>query len=622
MSNTSISGAISGIDTASLVNQLMTVEAQSQTNIKTKQTAAQTAADAYTGLITSLKSLATQSAALAKTSTWAGSTATSSNASVTAKTSGNAVGTITFDVSEIASAHTLISAADSSAASTSSIVAAGGVLTVNDADGTAKGTINVGTGSLSEVVAGINGSKLGLRAAAVQTAPGEFRLQVTSATSGKASAFSLDGLDGFSGMNVLTTGTDALLTIGKDDATKYTVTSATNTFSDLLPGVSFTVSKKGESDVTVDAKLDGTAVADSISKMVDATNAALTSLASSTSYDFTKKTGAALYGDNSIKGLQQQILSSVGGANAPGVQLTRDGKLTFDQSVFLKAFQADPTGTAAAYGATSSFTPNTGVLGKAALLSSGDATKAGKYAVQVSVAAAKEKWTATPSGNLDGQTIVITQGSLTASYTVGAGKTLADAVSAINTRAAAAGIGTTASVDAGSIVFSANSPGIASAFNVSIDGTPGSQVTAGRNVVGSIDGLAATGNGNTLTLANTASQANGLRLTADVSDDDVATSGGNIGDVTFKPGLAQRLSTLLNDATDSATGALTQAKAGRLSDIKDFQDQIDAWDIRLAARKATLTRQFTAMETALSKLKSSSSAITNLLADSGSSSSS
>ena len=75
MSNVSISGAISGIDTASLINQLMTVEAQSQNTIKTRQTAAQKAADAYTTLITSLKSLATQSAALAKTSTWQGSSA-------------------------------------------------------------------------------------------------------------------------------------------------------------------------------------------------------------------------------------------------------------------------------------------------------------------------------------------------------------------------------------------------------------------------------------------------------------------------------------------------------------------------------------------------------------------
>src|SRR4051794_41194947 len=101
MSNVSISGAISGIDTASLVNQLMTVEAQSQNTIKTRQTAAQKAADTYTTLIASLKSLATQSATLAKTSDWQGSSVTSTASSVTATTTGNAVGTITFTSTQL-----------------------------------------------------------------------------------------------------------------------------------------------------------------------------------------------------------------------------------------------------------------------------------------------------------------------------------------------------------------------------------------------------------------------------------------------------------------------------------------------------------------------------------------
>jgi flagellar hook-associated protein 2 len=613
MSNVSLSGAVSGIDTASLVNQLMQVESQSQNTIKARQTAAQKAADAYTGLITSLKSLATQSATLAKTSTWQGSSATSSNPSVTATSSGNATGRITFDVTEIAAAHTLISGADTPAGSTSSVVASGGSITVLDDEGATKGSVAVGGGTLAEVVAGINGSNLGLRAAAVQTAPGQFRLQVTSATSGAASAFSLDGLDGFSGMNVLTAGTDAVLTIGKDDATKYTVSSASNTFSSLLPGVSFTVSKKGETDVTVDAKVDGTAVATQISTMVDATNAALTSLASSSAYDVAKKTGAALYGDNGIRGLQQQILSAVGSAGAPGIQLTRDGKVTFDKSAFVKAFEADPVGTAEAFGAKSSFYPNTGVLGKASLLAASDETRPGTYAVGISVAAAKEQWSLTPADPLEGQTFAITQGSLSASYTVGAGKSLAETISAINNRAASAGIALTAAADNGSIVFTANSAGVSGAFQVTLDGSAGNQTTAGRDVAGTIDGQAATGAGNILSLNSTLSQANGLRLLVDVTDADVAASSGAIGDVSYKPGLAQRLSSLLDAVTDSTTGSLSQAKNNRIEDVKDFQDQIDAWDIRLEARRTSLTRQFTAMETALASLKSSSSQITNLL---------
>ena len=40
---------------------------------------------------------------------------------------------------------------------------------------------------------------------------------------------------------------------------------------------------------------------------------------------------------------------------------------------------------------------------------------------------------------------------------------------------------------------------------------------------------------------------------------------------------------------------------------EDFKDRIADWDVRLATRRKTLTRQFTAMETALSSLKNQSS---------------
>jgi flagellar hook-associated protein 2 len=617
MSNVSISGAISGLDTASLINSLMSVESQPQTQLKNKQTSAQAAIDAYGSLITSLKSLATQSAALAKTSTWVGSTATSSASSVTATATGNATGSLTFDVTSIAAAHTLIS--DGFVPSTGAVVAAGPTITVNDGSGAPKGTIAVGSGSLADVVSGINGSNLGLRAAAVQVAPGQYRLQVTSATSGSAAAFTLDGLSGFTGgttgaadsMNLLTAGADAVLTIGKDAATQYTVSSATNTFADLVPGLSFTVSKAGETDVTVGSKLDGTAVATQIGSLVDATNKALDTLAASTAYDFTKKSGAALYGDSSIRSLQQNILSAVGSTSAPGVQLTRDGRLKFDQAAFLKAFQADPDAVASAYGAKSSFSPNTGVLGKATLLTSTDKTRVGAYAVQVSVAAAREKWSAA-SADLVGKTVVITQGSMTATYTVGVGESVADAVAALNTRAAAAGIGVTASVNVPNVIFTANTAGSSSAFKVTLDGTDATQVTAGRNVVGTIDGKTATGVGSTLSLNNAASGANGLSLDVDVSDADVSASGGNVGSVTYTSGLAQRLSGLLSDVTGSS-GALTQSQASKTSEVKSLQDEIDQWDTRLAARRASLTTQFTAMETALAKLKSNSSAIAGLL---------
>ena len=46
---------------------------------------------------------------------------------------------------------------------------------------------------------------------------------------------------------------------------------------------------------------------------------------------------------------------------------------------------------------------------------------------------------------------------------------------------------------------------------------------------------------------------------------------------------------------------------GQDSLIKDIQDRIANWDLRLAKREETLTRQFTAMETALSHAENQSS---------------
>jgi flagellar hook-associated protein 2 len=251
----SVSGAMSGLDTASMVNQLISVEASQQNSLKSRQTTAQKAADAYSTIITSLKDLSTKAKAVANTAGWQGATATSSADSVKATVSGTASGSLTFDVDKLAAAHTVVSA--NAVAATSAIVASGGSLTIKDKDGNQKAVVSVGSGSLSDVVSAINSSDAGLRASAVQTSPGQYRLQVSGKSSGAASEFTVDGLDGFSGVNVLSQGADAQITVGTNPLTKYTVSSASNTFSGVVPGMSFTVAKEGEKNVTVEAKVDG-----------------------------------------------------------------------------------------------------------------------------------------------------------------------------------------------------------------------------------------------------------------------------------------------------------------------------------------------------------------------------
>jgi flagellar hook-associated protein 2 len=72
------------------------------------------------------------------------------------------------------------------------------------------------------------------------------------------------------------------------------------------------------------------------------------------------------------------------------------------------------------------------------------------------------------------------------------------------------------------------------------------------------------------------------------------------------PGIATRLFDVAKAASDSTTGSLVALANGQDSMVKDLQGRIDSWDLRLAKRKEMLTRQFSAMETALSSLKNQS----------------
>ena len=621
MSNMTISGAISGLDTATIINQLVSLQANQQTLLKQQQTTQQSAADALGKLATALGGVGTLAGALAQTSTWAGAAATSTSTAVTATASGTASGTLTFDVTRVAAAHALISS--EAVGSTGAVVAGSGQVTVTASDGTTT-DIDVGGGTLGEVVKAINTAGAGIVATTVQTSPGQYRLQVTATKTGNASQFTLDGLDGFTSMDELTAGSDAAIRIGSNPATAYTITSSTNTFSGVVKGLSFTVSKL-ENGVTVRSALDGTAVAGQVSKLVDAVNAALAQISTATSWNATTKTGGPLTGDPTARSLQQRLLTTVSTSGAPGVRLTRDGTLTFDQAAFLAAFNADPDKVKAAFGATTSFTPDPSVSGQVAFSSSTSATQPGTYAVEVTARATSEQWSL-GAGTFDvGSVVQLFQGDKTVTYTMQAADGPDEVAAGISRAAADAGVAVTATADAdGNLLFTASSAGSGGAFSVDVDDNGlGSQDVAGADAEGTIDGQPATGIGDVLSLRTGTGGAVGLSLdTSGLTDDDIGLTGGAVGSVTYTPGLARQLATLADQATTASTGMVTTAQQGRQTEVKDLQNQIDEWDRRLAAYRATLTTQFTAMETALASLKSQTSSIASLVGGSSSSSSS
>jgi flagellar hook-associated protein 2 len=610
MGDVTISGAISGIDTAAMVNQLVTLQANQQTLLRNQQSAVKKRADAYASIVTSLNTLSQQAGELSKTSAWVGSSATSSSTSVTAQATGTTAASLTFDVTATAASHTLIS--NDAVFTTSAQVASTGSLTLDRLDGSSE-VIDVGTGTLDEVVTAINNSGSGLRATTVQTAPGAYRLQISANESGAASEFTLDGLDGFTGTSLLTQGTDASITIGTNPETAYTATSSTNTFDELIPELSFTVSKV-ESGVTVSAVVDGAIVADQIEAMVKTANSLLSDITAKSSWDMTTKTGGPLSGDSTARALTQNILGIAGTSGAAGVGLTRDGQLTFNRETFLAAFIKDPTAVAQAFGAKTTFTADTGATSTSVeLIGSTSATRSGSYTLSVTSSSARDQWMMDPPGGIiSGQTVVLMRGGNLVSYTAGAMDTMSDVIDAINLRSASADFGVTAALDGTAVVFTANQAGSSGAFTATLDEAEGTHTVTGRDIAGKIDNQEARGIGNVLSLVDGEGTAVGISLKVTTTDADLAATGGNLGTVSFSAGLAQRLVTLGEDATRSTTGLVTSAEEGAKSQISRIQEQIEAWDKRLDTYRETLTRRFTAMETALARMQSTLTMVNGL----------
>lgn len=352
-STSSISGLVSGMDTTSVVSQLMQIEAAPQNLLKIQLAHTQTDAAAYRDINTSFAALATAAAALTTAATWTATKATSSDPTVTASSTSTAKpGSVSFSVTALASTHSMIT--KTAVAATTASANLGTTLTLTK--GTTTSSINVtdttGTGnpSLDDVVTAINGSGSGLTASTVATGSG-YLLQVTAAGSGAANAFTLAPASGSTNsFGVLTQGTDATITLGAGGPTPTTITSPTNTFSGVLSGTSITVSNltpAGAAPATVTVSTDPDAIANSVQSMVTAANAVLSKISKYT--DSTMGSTAPLKGDWALTSLAGSVLDAISSAvgtssaGSNGLQLTQTGSLTFDPAAFKSALAANPT---------------------------------------------------------------------------------------------------------------------------------------------------------------------------------------------------------------------------------------------------------------------------------------
>jgi flagellar hook-associated protein 2 len=220
------------------------------------------------------------------------------------------------------------------------------------------------TDTLSQIASKINGANAGVSATIVSDTSGE-RLLLRSKSTGEESGFRMsvtddDGDDAdVAGLSQLMNGqTTSYAANAKATINGIEVTSSSNTFTNTVSGVTFTVAKETTSPVDITVASDTSKVKENMDAFVKAYNAVNQALNTITAYDKDTKTAGLLQGDSSAVTLQNTLrmalqsvasgsgalktLSDIGISTAKGTNpLQPTGDLEID-STKLEAALKDP----------------------------------------------------------------------------------------------------------------------------------------------------------------------------------------------------------------------------------------------------------------------------------------
>ena len=121
----------------------------------------------------------------------------------------------------------------------------------------------------------------------------------------------------------------------------------------------------------------------------------------------------------------------------------------------------------------------------------------------------------------------------------------------------------------------------------------------GKNVAGTINGIAAVGSGQTLSVDSDGNNADGLSINYTGSTAESATFNLTLG-------VAELLNRQLGFITDTSDGYVTYKQTSLQNNINGFTTQIEQMEANLSQKQEMMINRFVVMETALSKIKSQS----------------
>ena len=354
------------IDFNVVLNAIMQQESAPLQALQAKQNALQATDSTFGQLATKLDALRTASGDLSNSSTLNTYAATSSDATaLTVSASSSAIaGRYEVQVNELARAQVTVSSTFAPDTNTT-VVATGGSLTIGAEQVTLAGSV-----TLQQLAAAINAdTNSPASASIIATQPGQYRLVLTSRSTGQANAFTMtnqltagtiafadadnNGVSGDTASDNAVNATDASVLINN-----IAVTSTSNTLDSAIPGVTLTLQQKDPTKtvvVTVDRDDDN------LANRVDAFVASFNDLVKFADQQATASnngTVGAIGRDSVLRGLRSSLRDALLGAHGTGtftrlaeigLGFTRTGELTLDRSRLTEALNSDPTAVQALF---------------------------------------------------------------------------------------------------------------------------------------------------------------------------------------------------------------------------------------------------------------------------------
>lgn len=650
----SSAGVGSGLDVASIVQQLMSLESRPLAALNTKEAKYQAQITAYGSLKGALSSFQSTVAALATPAKFTGVTANLADATVATASASSAAtaGSYALEVQSLAQAHKLKSG---TFATTSTTVGSGtitiqfgtysgGVFTLNPDKPAGTVTINSNQSSLAGVRDAINAAGVGVSASIINDGTGN-RLVIASKDSGLANALKITVADAdlantdMSGLSQLvhdasTGGTTNLTqTVAAQNAVVVvdgiSISKSSNTITDAIEGVTLNLLKANTpatTTLTVARDTAGTQAA--VQSFVNAYNSLNKTLTDLSRYDAATNKSSILTGDATVRSVQTQLrrvfntaLPTAGGGLTAladvGISFQKDGTLKLDTAKLTAVLSDTTKDVSTLFAAVARPTDSL-----VSFVSSTTNTKDDTYLLNVSQLATQGKavggqaaaLTINAAGN---DTLDLTVDGIAASVTLAAGTYTATTLAAeiqskINgvTALSSAGIKVTVTQSGG--VLSVTSSRYGSASTVAILGGTGKldlfgtqAETAGVDVAGTIGGIAATGSGQTLTGTGDAS---GLAINV------AGGATGVRGTVGFAHGYAYQLDKLAGKMLDN-NSLVGGRMDGINTSIRNIDTQRTALQARLTETEKRYRAQFTALDTLIANLKKTSDFLTQQLAN-------